>query len=304
MVSQKFQLPMPIVCRPALPLDTPGMLELTRHIWEGEDYVPHTWDDWMADPEGVLAVAEFKARVVGLGKLSKLSEFDWWLEGLRVHPEYEGKGIASRLNDYLLKHWQQRGSGAVRLATISKREPVMYMVKKRGFKLIGEYTTYQTQLSQSRNPTSQSAKFHLVESTEIGDVLTWLITPDNVHLDFGVMDLGWQFAPPRYEFIEKYVQDGKIWWWQDQKGLLVMVTKMGENETWARIRMLACKREDYLACLLDAHTFAQQQGYGGVTWKAPNIPGIDIELSQADFIQEKNYTLQIYEKNYSQEKNI
>ena len=287
---------MPILCRPALPMDTPGMLDLTRHIWEGEDYVPNTWNDWMADPEGVLAVAEFKARVVGLGKLTKLSEFDWWLEGLRVHPEYEGRGIASLLNDYLLNHWQQRGSGAIRLATISNREPVQHMVKTRGFNLIGEYTTYQTQLPLSKNSTSNSTKFRPVEFTEIGKTVSWLTQLGHKRLEFGVMDLGWQFAPPRIEFIEKYVQGEKIWWWQDQKGLLVMVPKKRENETWARIRLLACEREDYIDCLLDAHTFAQQQGYSRISWKAPNLPEIEMELSVAGFIQDKDYTLQIFEK--------
>lgn len=295
---------MPVVCRPALPMDTPGMLALTSNIWDGEDYVPHTWDDWMADPDGILAVAEFKARIVGLGKLTKLSDIDWWLEGLRVHPEYEGRGIASRINDYLLAHWQLKGSGVVRLATISKREPVKHMVKKRGFKLIGEYVTYQSQFPRSQKSTSPSKQFRPVEIAEIGEVLSWLHQPGRSRLNFGIMDLGWQFAPPRDEFIEKYVQEEKIWWWQDRKGLLVMVTKFGENEPWVRIRMLASDRENYLACLLDAHAFAEQQGYAGVTWKVPLLPGIDIELSRAGFIQEKNYTLQIYEKNYSHEKNI
>jgi GNAT superfamily N-acetyltransferase len=290
----------PIVCRPALPIDTPGMLELTRHIWEGEDYVPHAWADWLADPEGILAVAELKARVVGLGKLTKLSEPDWWLEGLRVHPEYEGRGIASRLNDYLLAYWQRTGFGIIRLATISKRDPVRHMVTKRGFKLIGEYLTYKTTFNQPEDSNSPEMRFEPLLPIEINPAVDWLNAPGKERLPFGVMDLGWQFARPRFEYIENYVEKEQIWWWKGHRGLLVMVPKKESSEVWARIRMLACDRDEYLACVFDAHSFARQQEYAGVTWKSPLLPGIEGELSRVGFSPEKDYTLQIYEKHYAE----
>ena len=98
-----------VVCRPGLPLDTPGMLKLTSQIWEGEDYVPKVWHEWLFDPDGLLCVAELQGKVVGIGKLTRLSERDWWLEGLRVHPQYEGQRIASRIHSYLLEIWQKIG---------------------------------------------------------------------------------------------------------------------------------------------------------------------------------------------------
>ena len=42
-----------LVCRPALPMDTPQVLDLAKHIWEGHDYIPYVWNDWLADPQGV-----------------------------------------------------------------------------------------------------------------------------------------------------------------------------------------------------------------------------------------------------------
>lgn len=301
MVENNWVFPKPIVCRPALPMDTPGMLELTRQIWEGEDYVPGTWTDWMADPEGMLTVAEYIARIVGLGKLTKLADSDWWLEGLRVHPAYEGRGIASRINDYLLAYWQRVDSGVIRLATISKREPVKYMVVKRGFKLIGEYAFFKTPFSKPGLPRPTKKIFESLTQNDVDEALEWLTTPGKNRLDFGVMDLGWKFAVPRYEFVENYVEKKQIWWWQGRLGLLVMVKKQDNSENFARIRMLACDRKEYLTCLLDAHAFAQQQGYAGVTWKTPLLPGIQDELSMAGIIQEKDYTLQIYEKSHAVE---
>jgi len=55
-----------LVCRPALPKDTPDVLELTRTIWDGHDYLPAVWDDWLRDYDGMLAV-----RNTGVGWLAR-----------------------------------------------------------------------------------------------------------------------------------------------------------------------------------------------------------------------------------------
>ncbi len=98
-----------LVCRPALPADTADVMELTRTIWQGEDYVPAVWAEWLEDCQGWLAVAQYGVHVVGLCKLSRLGAGEWWLQGLRVHPEHEGRGFASRLHDYLMGAWEQAG---------------------------------------------------------------------------------------------------------------------------------------------------------------------------------------------------
>lgn len=92
------------------------MLELTKTIWEGEDYVPQVWDDWLADPHGQLSVAEIGGRVVGLGKLTRLAPGEWWLEGLRVDPQWQGRGIGRALHEYHVGLWRKMGdSSALRL---------------------------------------------------------------------------------------------------------------------------------------------------------------------------------------------
>jgi len=91
-----------VVCRPALAKDTESVMELSSHIWDGGDYIPLVWEEWMADPDGLLGVAEMHGRVVGVFKLTKFQEGEWYMEGLRVHPDFQGKGVASHIQDYIL----------------------------------------------------------------------------------------------------------------------------------------------------------------------------------------------------------
>ena len=55
-----------LVCRPSLPSDTADVLAFTKRIWEGRDYIHLVWDEWLADPRGLLVSAQFGPRVVGI----------------------------------------------------------------------------------------------------------------------------------------------------------------------------------------------------------------------------------------------
>ncbi len=287
-----------IVCRPALPLDTPDMIELTRHIWEGEDYVPDAWPHWLLDSEGLLAVAQVGGKVVGIGKLTQLCQSDWWLEGLRVHPEYEGRGIASYLNGYMLDFWLRNGSGVIRLATMSSREPVKHLARKNGFQLIAEYATYQSRIPQEMSLFTHASPFQSIKAAEIIEAVEWLTAPNQKRLPYGLMDLGWQFAEPKAEYFTNYVKNQQAWWWRYRRGMLIMVDKENDSESRARIRMLACEDEDYLPCLSDTHSFAGHFGYEGLDWKAPCAPEYDNKLQQAGYQRENELTLLIFEKHF------
>jgi len=289
-----------IVCRPALPLDTPGMIELTRHIWDGEDYVPGIWADWLLDPEGMLAVAKSGGRVVGLGKLTRLSETDWWMEGLRVHPDHEGRGIASRLNDYLLDYWQRTGSGVVRLATSSSREPVKHLSKKRGFQIIGEYSTFKAPISNLDSNNAIKNIFQPLNPDEAFEAVEWLTKPKKDRLPFGMMDLGWQFAEPKTQYFDRYLKNNQVWWWRNRSGILIMVEKIDGSDIWARIRMLACQIGDMVELLSDVQLLAGTCGYTFVTWLAPLIPKVEDNLAQAGFKRDWDSSLLIFEKHHPQ----
>jgi hypothetical protein len=70
-----------IVCRPALPSDTPDVLAFTRRIWDGRDYIHLGWEEWLADPQGLWCSAQFGPRIVGIAKVSPVFPGQWWLVG-------------------------------------------------------------------------------------------------------------------------------------------------------------------------------------------------------------------------------
>jgi GNAT superfamily N-acetyltransferase len=282
-----------LVCRPALPLDTSQVLELSSHIWEGHDYIPSVWQDWLAAPNGLLCVAEFGGKIVGFGKLTRLSASQWWLEGLRVHPEFEGRGIASHIHDYLLECWLQHEQGVIRLTTSSERVKVHRMCAHRGFVKTGEYTVYGAPVIDE--PVSS---FIPILPEEIPQALEFVQQSPTLPLLNGLIDHGWRWGEPSAEGLEKPVLTGNAWWWRDKQGLLTYWDDEDENKKYPVLHLIACSLEALPECLLDFRRLAVKRGYDHVEWNAPHNPELLPLLEKAGFKQCWDEVLFLFEKKH------
>jgi GNAT superfamily N-acetyltransferase len=280
-----------IVCRPALPIDTPQVLELCSHIWEGHDYIPYVWEAWLAEPGGQLAVAEYGGRVVGLAKLTYLSPGQWWLEGLRVHPDFEGRGIASHLNDYLLDIWNRSGGGVVRMTTSAQRVKVHRLGVNRGFVKIGEYTVYGAPAIQEPMDS-----FSPLLPEEIQEAIDMVLHSPVLPLQNGLMDYGWRWGSPGAEGLETAAKAGRAWWWQGRRGLLAFWEDEDESRKYLVLHLIACPLEAMPACLLDYRRMAASLGYAHVEWNIPLNPELLVVVQKGGFTQSWDEVLFMFEK--------
>ena len=285
-----------VLCRPARPSDTADVIELTRTIWEGSDYVPHVWQEWLDDPQGLLAVAEYQGRVLGLVKLSQFSEQDWWMQGMRVHPDYQGHGIASQLHEFLLKFWMERGGGTVRLATSSKRLPVHHLCEKLGFDKIGERSFFVAPAIPS---TPIPEAFTPLLPGEIQAAIDLTLHSPLLTFSDGLIDLGWEYVPPRPVYLDNAVQQGKAWWWQEHTGLVAAWEDWEEeDERWLALQFAACPFESTVACLEDCRRLAGALGYPRLGWMAPLHPLWLPLLEKAGFQNDWDHSLYVFARDH------
>src|SRR5438034_4577045 len=52
--------------RKATAADKAPIMDICKNIWNGHDYLPGIWDDWLADKDGRLIVANVKGRRAGV----------------------------------------------------------------------------------------------------------------------------------------------------------------------------------------------------------------------------------------------
>jgi RimJ/RimL family protein N-acetyltransferase len=124
----------PFEIRPMRPGDKPAMVDIASRIWDGTDYLPFVFDDWLADADGEFAAAILDGRVVGCGKLSFPAPGHAWLEGLRKDPAVADGGLAEAVTRYFLRRLAARpGLASVRFSTYVFNERSIAVNERLGF---------------------------------------------------------------------------------------------------------------------------------------------------------------------------
>lgn len=124
--------------------DYEDIVDISKDIWDGEDYLPLVFHKWV-DSEGYFlgAVDSEKKKVVGVGKLSFLHDNSGWLEGLRVHKDYRGQKIARKISERLLdmaKNYLKEGKiKRIAFSTHVTNKESSTLMKKLNFKVEAEF---------------------------------------------------------------------------------------------------------------------------------------------------------------------
>ena len=74
--------------------DRERVVEISRDIWDGHDYLPRVFDEWLADAGAAFQAAELEGVVVGLQRLRPIAPNMVWYEGLRVASTHRRQGLA------------------------------------------------------------------------------------------------------------------------------------------------------------------------------------------------------------------
>jgi len=97
--------------------DQDAVAAFTEDTWEGGDYVPQVFPEWVESdgPTQRTLVADVEGEtggdgIAGLVSIVLVSETEAWGQGLRVNPTYRGRGISTAMT-YAGFEWA-RGQGA------------------------------------------------------------------------------------------------------------------------------------------------------------------------------------------------
>jgi N-acetylglutamate synthase-like GNAT family acetyltransferase len=119
--------------------DRNDIIEISRHVWEGHDYLPSVADQWLNDPNSHFCGIEVGSHVVAVGNLRIIEDGrTGWMEGLRVHPDCRGKGLAKEITRYLVEKAERMGVERLRYTTSNRNEASLKLAKMAGFSKILE----------------------------------------------------------------------------------------------------------------------------------------------------------------------
>lgn len=94
----------------------------------------HVIEETYLTNHGEFLVAEIAGRVVGMGALRKEDNTTAVVKRMRVHPDFQGKGIGSRLLDALIKRAPKLGYTRLTLDTLPSMKSAHRLYESRGFR--------------------------------------------------------------------------------------------------------------------------------------------------------------------------
>lgn len=216
---------MNLTARPARPADRAAVAEISAQIWEGEDYVPEVFDDWVADPRGEFTLFFEGEQLVAFGKLTELLAGEWWLEGLRVHPAYQGRGIASQAHDYAVALADRIASGVLRFATGDFNVAVHRLAEHTGFAHVASFVVARAEAC----PGGDAARFRPVSATALPAVRVWARRSPYYGAAGGLIEewWSWQALLPQ---LPRLVEQRRLLWWDDGRDLHAGLVAFGEGD--------------------------------------------------------------------------
>lgn len=130
------------------PEDRKEVLSFTSKTWEWGDYIPEVFDEWLDPKNGDFIKVVLGDKIVGISHISYLSDWEAWLEGLRVHPDYRHIGIGTFILDATLEILMKKKIKVARNAIVSTNIASQSLVKKRNFELVGEFLLFSKKVER------------------------------------------------------------------------------------------------------------------------------------------------------------
>jgi len=117
--------------------DIPAILDISKDIWEGDDYIPDVIERWLNEKDN-LAYGTFLDKemkdLIGFGRVKMFSNGVAWLEGGRVKASHQKKGIGRVQLKYAIDYAIKVGARVAQYDTSSRNFGSLSLAKIHGFK--------------------------------------------------------------------------------------------------------------------------------------------------------------------------
>jgi GNAT superfamily N-acetyltransferase len=134
---------MTVIVRVAKPSDKKPLMDFVKKTWGGHDYVPSVWDEWLRNKGGKIFVVEVDGKQVGMNRVRLLEDGTGWLEGVRIHPNFRGQGLASLLGEKSMQYASKLGVSTFRLTSSSRNRAAHRQVAKMGFSEVARFDVFR-----------------------------------------------------------------------------------------------------------------------------------------------------------------
>lgn len=175
---------MEVKVRPARPSDKEPLMSFIRNVWGGHDYIPHVWDEWIRDDSARMFVLEADGRPVAMNRVRFLEDGTAWFEGVRVHPDFRGRGLATILGENSMRLATGKGISLFRLTSNSRNRSSHRQVGRMGFREVARFSVYEP---SARKKLVRSPGVRKATTADVDEVIRVMRASEEWELGRGVI---------------------------------------------------------------------------------------------------------------------
>ncbi|MFX1502609.1 MAG: GNAT family N-acetyltransferase [Promethearchaeota archaeon] len=212
--------------------DIPAIKDISKDIWEGDDYIPYVIEQWLQEKDCMnygTFKDENKTDLIGFGRVKLYNKEIAWLEGGRIKASYQGQGIGKKQLNYAIEYARKVGTKVAQYDTGSKNYASISLAKKFGFKLKKCMDLVEAKSEDIKLTTKITPKFKKLTAKQVKDYYR--------EFDIGPgteICAGWSYIPI------KYVTDEQSSWIFNQDAILQKMEHLSfytheiplKNEIW------------------------------------------------------------------------
>lgn len=140
-------------------------LWVEQHSMKGGWYLEDNAELFFGDTVGPMLGAFVEGKLVGIAKYTVLYDHTAWLEILRVHPDYQRKGVGRRLYEEFVKLSKEKHIPSMAMYTGVQNVASAALARQFGLDTAGVYREAALDLQGQQAP-AQVADFELVDGDE------------------------------------------------------------------------------------------------------------------------------------------
>lgn len=197
------------------PSDKEEIFELSSQIWEGRDYIPEVFDEWVQE-EGFYC-GKLDGKIISVDKYTWQYNDVIWLEGLRVHPDYRGKGYARKTVDALMEKVDELGYKAVRFLTSSTKWPVRRMAGDYGFKIKEEYDYLRLDEESLEDIDEPVVSTEIKKGTDLKEVKQFILNSFEYDINKHQFIRHWTTYDIEEELLKKEIDQSRCFYIRNDK---------------------------------------------------------------------------------------
>lgn len=240
--------------------DLAQVREFAQKTFSWGDYLPQAWNDWVRSKRGTLFVAEIDGRVVGTNHVRYLEHREAWLEGVRVHPEFRQRGIASALIRAAHADAASKKCRVIRLETGAQNRPAQRAFEKFGYRRVVTYVGYKGDAQPGELETVRLAKSRDLAMCWQVWQSSWMKRASKTIVP---AVYGWRWWELTRARLLNDIRSERVW--VAPRGFMILRELNHDFD----ITLLVGMKRDALKLLHAGRVLAQQRGREDIFWIAP-----------------------------------